>query len=439
MKKKLNKKYSVVDGVVRDKNGDAVLLKEHLADYTLLVPTMLPIHFALLKSLLKTFGMNAELLDYRTGDVAETGLKFVHNDTCYPATLVIGELMQAVLSGKYDTHKIALVISQTGGGCRASNYLFLLKKALKRAGYDYIPVCSLNFSGLGSQPGFSFKIMQFYDMLKCVLYGDLIMLLRNQCKPYEQTAGETDAMVDFWIQKLSGEFSNKKLLRYSHVVSNMEQIVISFNKIKRKNIVKPKVGIVGEIFVKYAPLGNNNLEQFLFEEGAEVYVPGLTDFALYFISNNIIDTKLYGVKKLTALVSKILYKMFLKKEEDIVRAVKEHSDFAPPTLFSETIKMKDGYISEGVKMGEGWLLTAEMIELIHRGINNIICTQPFGCLPNHIVGKGMMKEIRDRNPDANIVAIDYDASASKINQENRIKLMLSNAKEKLMEEDGGDK
>lgn len=428
------RKYKLVDGVFRYENGDAVFTKEQQKDFTILIPTMLPIHFALIKGLVKTYGMNCEMLDYRTSDVAETGLKFVHNDTCYPATLVIGELMQAVLSGKYDTHKIALVIAQTGGGCRASNYMFLLKKALKKAGMDYIPICSFNFSGFDVQPGFSFSIMQFYGMLKCIFYGDLLMFLRNQCKPYEENVGETEQLVEFWIQKLCKEFENKKLLKYSHVKSNMEQIVISFEKIKRKNIVKPKVGIVGEIFVKYAPLGNNNLEQFLYEEGAEVYVPGMTDFALYFIQNNITDTKLYGVKKKVAFFSKILYKFLLNKEKEIIKVIKDNSTFEPPTLFSETAKMREGYISEGVKMGEGWLLTAEMIELIDRGINNIICTQPFGCLPNHIVGKGMMKEIRERNPEANIVAIDYDASASRINQENRIKLMLSNAKEKLLED-----
>lgn len=429
MKEKL--KTKIVDGVLVDEAGDPIFTEEMKKDYTLLVPTMLPIHFGLIQKLLLEYGYKTEFLDYRGKEVSETGLKYVHNDTCYPATLVIGELIQAVLSGNYDTHKIALVITQTGGGCRASNYLYLLKKALKKAGFGYIPVLSLNFSGLKTQPGFKFSIKQFYGMLKCCIYGDLIMLLRNQCKPYEKNIGETDNLVKFWEDKLGKEFKFKKNLKYGAVKKNLERIVHSFAKIERTNEAKPIVGIVGEIFVKYSPLGNNDLEEFLMSEGAEVYVPGLLDFMLYFVCNNMYDKKLYGVRKMAAFISKIAYKFLLKKEQDIIDAVKTESIFNPPTIFSETVKFRKGYISEGVKMGEGWLLTAEMIELIERGVNNIICTQPFGCLPNHIVGKGMMKEIRERNPEANIIAIDYDASASKINQENRIKLMLANAKENL--------
>jgi predicted nucleotide-binding protein (sugar kinase/HSP70/actin superfamily) len=309
--------------------------------------------------------------------------------------------------------------------------LFLLKKALKKAGYEYIPVLSFNFSGLKTQPGFKFSVPQFYNMAKCLFYGDLLMLLKNQCEPYEKEKGETNKLVMFWTDKLAKEFKDKKNLKYKHMKANYELILDSFAKIERLNINKVKVGIVGEIFVKYSPLGNNNLEKFLVQEGAEIYVPGLLDFMLYCIYNNVIDAKLYGRKKFTGFVSNIIYKFLLSKEEDIIDAVKKNGKFDPPTSFAETLKMREGYISEGVKMGEGWLLTAEMVELINRGVTNIVCTQPFGCLPNHIVGKGVMKELRERNPGANIIAIDYDASASKINQENRIKLMLSNAKENL--------
>ncbi len=426
--------YKIVDGVPYDEHGDAVFLESMKQDYTLLVPTMLPIHFALLKAMLQENGYNIELLDNKGMEVAQTGLKYVHNDTCYPATLVIGQLMDAVLSGKYDVKKIALVISQTGGGCRASNYLFLLKKALKKAGYGYIPVLSFNFSGLDTQPGFRFTIPQFYNLAKCLIYGDLLMTLKNQCLPYEVNKGETERLVDFWVEKLAEGFKDPKNLKYKVVKANFEPIVESFERIELKVVPKPKVGIVGEIFVKYSPLGNNDLEAFLAQEGAEVYVPGLLDFMLYCIYNNVIDYDFYGMKKIKAVVSKIIYKFLLRKEQDIIDAINKNGKFVPPSLFDDTIKSRKGYISKGVKMGEGWLLTAEMIELIERGFANIICTQPFGCLPNHIVGKGMMKEIRERNPEANIIAIDYDASASKINQENRIKLMLSNAKEKLVEE-----
>ena len=311
--------------------------------------------------------------------------------------------------------------------------MFLLKKALKKAGYGYIPVLSFNFSGLDTQPGFRFTIPQFYNLAKCLIYGDLLMLLKNQCMPYEVNKGETERLVEFWTEKLSEEFKDKKNLKYKHIKSNFEPIIDSFAKIELKVVPKPKVGIVGEIFVKYSPLGNNSLEEFLAREGAEVYVPGLLDFMLYCIYNNVIDYDFYGMKKIKAVVSKIIYKFLLQKEQDIIDAINKNGKFVPPSNFDDTIKSRKGYISKGVKMGEGWLLTAEMIELIERGFANIICTQPFGCLPNHIVGKGMMKEIRERNPEANIIAIDYDASASKINQENRIKLMLSNAKEKLLE------
>lgn len=430
--KKNKMQTKMINGVLYDENGDAVFTLENKKDYKILIPTMLPIHFSLIQKILNTFGYDAEVLDYRGGNVAQTGLKFVHNDTCYPATLVIGELMEAVLSGKYDTHKLAVVISQTGGGCRASNYLYLLKKALKKAGYGYIPVLSFNFNGLKTQPGFEFSVGQFYSLLKCVLYGDFIMCLKNQCEPYEVKKGETESLVKFWIDKLGKEFYDKKNLKYSKMKANFELIAQSFAKIERDTSVKkPKVGIVGEIFVKYSPLGNNDLEKFLVQEDAEVVIPGLTDFVLYCIYNNVIDTMLYGVRKIIALGSKMIYKFILKKEKDMARIIAENSDFSPMSTFDKTIEAREGYISEGVKMGEGWLLTAEMVELIHAGVTNIICAQPFGCLPNHIVGKGMMKELRERNPKANIIAIDYDASATRVNQENRIKLMLANAKEEL--------
>lgn len=421
----------IVDGVAYNESGDALFLEENKKDYTILVPTMLPIHFGLVEKMFETFGYKVEILTGTDKSIAETGLKYVHNDTCYPATLVIGQLMQAVLSGKYDTHKLALVISQTGGGCRASNYLYLLKKALKKAGFGYIPVLSFNFNGLATQPGFTFTVPQFYGLLKCVLYGDLLMALKNQCEPYEKTQGETQSLVDFWIEKLGNEFKDKKNLKYSHMKSNYDSIVRSFQKIELdKTVKKPKVGIVGEIFVKYSPLGNNDLEKFLVREGAEIVVPGLTDFVLYCIINNVIDTKIYGIFKIKGFVSKFIYKFILNKEKDIYGYM-EQAGFRAPASFDKTLEMRDGYINEGVKMGEGWLLTAEMVELIHSGADNIVCAQPFGCLPNHIVGKGMMKKLREKNPTANIVAIDYDASASRVNQENRIKLMLSNAKEKM--------
>lgn len=427
----MKEKYNMIDGVPYDKNGDPIFTKEHKKDWTILVPTMLPIHFKLLKRMLELYGYNVEVLEGNNNDVAQVGLRYVHNDICYPAILVISQLLDAVLSGKYDTHKIGLVVVQTGGGCRASNYLHLLKKGLKKAGYGHVPVLSFNFVGMKTQPGFTFSTKQLLGLLNAICYGDVLMLLKNQCKPYEKNKGETDRLVEFWIEKISKEFENKKYLKYSHIKSNFEPMIESFAKIERVDIEKPKVGIVGENYVKYSPLGNNDLEEFLMEEGAEVYLPGFVDYLLYSVYNGIVDSKLYGG---SALYSKILYKIIYSKSLDIINAFKKEGTFAAPTEFKDTIKMHEGYIGVGCKMGEGWLLPAEMVELIHRGVNNIVCAQPFGCLPNHIVGKGMMKIIRERNPEANIVAIDYDASASKINQDNRIKLMLSNAKERLKQD-----
>lgn len=424
----MKKKFQEIDGVLYNLDGDAVFTKKNKKDYTLLVPSMCDVHFKLLQGLLTSFNYNVELLNKTDSkEVSDVGLKYVHNDTCYPATLVIGELIQAVQSGKYDTHKLALVISQTGGGCRASNYLFLLKKALKKAGFGYIPVLSFNFNGLDTQPGFKFSLTQFYSMLKCVLYGDLITSLKNQCEPYEKNSGETVKLVEYWVQVLCNEFNEKGKMTFAHMKKNFNNIISSFEKLELINKNKVKVGIVGEIFIKYSALGNNELEKFLVNNDAEVVVPGLTDFLLYCIYNNVLDFKLYGMKFVKAKLSKLFYKFILSKQKTIQQYMAK-SKFTPISTFDETLKSKDGVISEGVKMGEGWLLTAEIVELIKSGTNNVIIAQPFGCLPNHIVGKGMMKKIKELLPDANIIAIDYDASQSRVNQENRIRLMLSNAK-----------
>ena len=427
----MKEKIKMIDGVLRNEHGEAMFTKDCKNGYTILIPTMLPIHFRLLKKVLEVYGYNVVVLENSTSEVAQVGLRYVHNDICYPAILVISQLIDAVLSGKYDTHKLGLVVVQTGGGCRASNYLHLLKKGLEKAGYDYIPILSFNFAGMKTQPGFKFSIGQLFELLNAIAYGDLLMILKNQVKPYEKVKGETDKLVEFWLEKIEKEFDTKKYRKYRHIKSNFDPIVQSFAKIERLNIKKVKVGIVGENYVKYSPLGNNDLEEFLMSEGAEVYLSGFVDYLMYCMQNNIIDTKLYGVRKGYALFSKVAYHVIYKKSIDIINAIQKEGTFRAPTKFDSILKFREGYIGEGVKMGEGWLLPAEMVELIHSGINNIVCTQPFGCLPNHIVGKGMMKKIRENNPDANIVAIDYDASASRINQENRLKLMLSNAKEKL--------
>ena len=404
--------------------------KEMKKDYTILVPTMLPIHFKMISDVLSTYGYKVEFLENIDGNIKESGLKYVHNDTCYPALLVIGQFINAINSGRYDKNKVALMITQTGGGCRASNYIYLLRKALKKSGYGHIPVISLNFGNMEDHPGFKLTLPMIYRMMYCSLYGDLLMLLSNQCRPYEKHKGETDATVRRWTDYLIEEMRQIKNIKYSHIKENYKKILDDFAKIlgntKRDKV---KVGVVGEIYVKFSPLGNNNLEQFLLSEDTEPVVPGFLGFCLYSIYNGIADYNLYGTRKLYAKGSKLIYKYLIKKQLDIRNMmIKDYPQFMPMEDFDHTRNLIKGYIGIGAKMGEGWLLTAEMLELIEDGVKNIVCTQPFGCLPNHIVGKGMMKPIKENHPGVNIVAIDYDPGATQINQENRIKLMLSNAK-----------
>ncbi len=403
-----------------------IFTKEMKKDYTILIPTMLPMHFKIIQRILHQNGFKTVLLENMGDNVKQCGLKYVHNDTCYPALLVIGQFMDALESGLYDPHKIALLISQTGGGCRASNYLSLLRKALAKAGYDYIPVLSINFSGLESNPGFKLTLPMIYQMVYAVLFGDLLMLLRNQVRSYEYEPEAAQRLADEWTDKIANLFSAGHMT-YKNVKETYVKILKDFDAIPRSSQPKVRVGIVGEIFVKFSPLGNNNLEDFLVSENAEVVMPGFLDFCLYCVYNGIMDRKLYGTGKLYAAACKIIDKFLLKKQKDLIEIIKANSSFRPMTAFDHTRTLTKGYIGLGAKMGEGWLLTAEMLELVEQGVNNIVCTQPFGCLPNHIMGKGMMKPIKENHPGVNIVAIDYDPGATKINQENRIKLMLANA------------
>lgn len=403
--------------------------EEMKKDYTILVPPMLPMHFKMIISVLRTYGYTLELLEDTGPHIADMGLKYVHNDTCYPAILMIGEFMNAILSGKYDPHKVAIIMFQTGGGCRASNYISLLRKALKKAGYGYVPVISFSLAGIEDHPGFKLTLPKLHGMLYAVVYGDLLLSLSNQCRPYEINKGQTKALADSWTKKLGRELGSGAKIRYKDIKENYKKIVADFAAIPLEKRRAVKVGIVGEIFVKYSPLGNNNLEDFLVSEGAETVVPGLMDFCLYCVYNNINDYRLYRRGSVFyMLLCKLAYKFVCDKKRDVCRIIEEDGNFEPLTDFTHTPSLTKGYIGTGMKMGEGWLLTAEMIELSKMGVKNIVCTQPFGCLPNHICGKGMMKLVKEKNPDVNIVAIDYDAGATQVNQVNRLKLMLANAK-----------
>lgn len=401
--------------------------------YTILVPMMAPIHFKIIEKAFQDSGYNLALLYNMSRSVVEEGLKYVHNDMCYPALLAIGQLIDALNSGKFDVDHSAVMITQTGGGCRASNYIHLLRKALKKAGYPQIPVISLNISGLEKNEGFKLTLTLGIKFLAGLVYGDVLMLLHNQIRSYEINKGESEALIDAWTDRIVAQLHSGKGWRMKDVKANLDKITKDFSEIPVNKTEKVKVGVVGEIYVKYSSLGNNNLEDFLISENCEICVPGLMGFGLFKVDNRLEDIKLYGGKRLKKFVVTILMNYLLKLEDVIIKAVERYPQFTPPARYMHIKELVKDFIGYGNKMGEGWLLTAEMVELIDSGFENIVCTQPFGCLPNHICGKGMIGKIRESYKNSNIVPIDYDPSASAVNQENRIKLMLAVAKERLAE------
>lgn len=403
--------------------------KEMKKTYKILIPNMLNVHFELLMNVFRQRGYNVELLQNDGQEVVNKGLQYVHNDTCYPALLVIGQMMDALQSGKYDVNKVALLIPQTGGGCRASNYIHLLRKALEKAGFGHVPVISLNMSGLESNKGFTLTLSMLRDAIAVLYYGDVIMLLENQIRPYEITKGETDKTVKKWIDVLGEQFKNKKGFSKSELSSNVSTMVKEFAEIKTdKSVKKVKVGIVGEIYAKFSRLANNNLEFLLREQDCEVMLPGLIPFLMFKVDNRLEDVKLYGGSVLKKKLATMIINYLTGIETIIREAFTDYKQFIPPTSYEHIKSLVDGVIGYGNKMGEGWMLVAEMMELIENGYENIVCCQPFGCLPNHIVAKGMVRKVKQIMPYANIVPIDYDPGATQVNQENRIKLMLASAR-----------
>ena len=398
--------------------------------HKILIPNMAPVQFRLMAAIMEQVGYQCELLENCGSQVAELGLKYVHNDTCYPALLVIGQFLDALGSGKYDLDHTALIITQTGGGCRASNYIHLLRKALVKAGYGQVPVVSLNFSGLEKDSGFPMTLTLIRKLLSVVYYGDLLVTLRAQTEPYEINKGEAEAMQEKWIKHLYALLLEDKGWHSREVRANMPQMAADFASIPVKRVPKVKVGVVGEIYVKYSPLGNNDLEKFLASQDCEVNIPGLMGFVQYCVYNFSETARLYGGNLLTLNASSLLLNIIGKTERVMLDSLKDNG-FHAPMPFLELVKQADGVISTGDKMGEGWLLTAEMVELVKTGYENIVCAQPFGCLPNHICGKGVINRIRELYPTANITPIDYDPGATRVNQENRIKLMLAVARERL--------
>ncbi len=398
--------------------------------HKILIPNMAPVQFRILAAVMEEAGYTCELLENCGSQVSELGLKYVHNDTCYPALLVIGQFLDALGSGKYDLDHTALIITQTGGGCRASNYIHLLRKALVKAGYPQVPVVSLNFSGLEKDSGFPMSLPFLGKLLAVVYYGDLLVALKAQTEPYEVEKGAAKALQEKWLDTICGWIHQGRGCSSREMKAAMPKIAAEFAGIPVRRTPKVKGGVVGEIYVKYSPLGNNDLENFLASQDCEVNLPGLMGFLQYCVYNPSETARLYGGNFFEKHISDWILKYIEGMETVVINALRNHGYHAP-LPFRELIRLTDGMISTGDKMGEGWLLTAEMIELVCSGYENIICAQPFGCLPNHICGKGMINKIRERYPQANITPIDYDPSATRVNQENRIKLMLAVARERL--------
>ena len=406
--------------------------KEMKKNYTILCPQMSPIHFDLIEPAVRSCGYNLEVLQNSDRTAIDTGLKYVNNDACYPSLIVVGQIMDALLSGKYDLEHTAVIMSQTGGGCRASNYIGFIRRALERAGMPQIPVISLNANGMETNPGFKITLPLLTKAMQAVVYGDLFMRVLYATRPYEAKAGSANALHEKW-KAICIKSLQKHSLSMAEFNRNIRGIIHDFDELPRRNVQKPKVGIVGEILVKFSPLANNHVVELLETEGAEAVMPDLLDFLLYCFYNSNFKADNLGGKRSTAHLCNMGISLLEYFRRTCRRELERSTHFLPPARIQDLASMAKHYVSLGNQTGEGWFLTGEMLELIHSGTTNIICTQPFGCLPNHIVGKGVIKELRASHPEANIIAVDYDPGASEVNQLNRIKLMLSTAQKNLSE------
>ena len=403
-------------------------------NYTILCPQMSPIHFDILGPALNSCGYNIEVLENDNKSSVDVGLKYVNNDACYPSLMVVGQIMNALLSGKYDLSRTAVIMSQTGGGCRASNYIGFIRRALIKAGIPDVPVISLSAQGLESNPGFSYDIPMLKKAMMAVEYGDIFMNVVYRTRPYEAVPGSVNALHEKW-KKVCIEQLTKDKVHMKEFNKNLRAIVKDFDNIPLKDIKKPRVGVVGEILVKFMPAANNHIIELLEAEGAEAVMPDLMGFLLYCMQNSTYKHELLKTPKKGAILSSTLIKILETFRKAGTKALAESKRFDAPSKISETANYAKDFVSLGNQTGEGWLLTGEMIELIHHGVGNIVCCQPFACLPNHIVGKGVIKELRAAYPEANIIAVDYDPGASEVNQLNRIKLMLSTANKNLAKEE----
>ncbi len=416
---------------IRSSRMERVLFtKEMRKNYTILCPQMSPIHFDLLEPTFRRCGYNLVVLDNDNRSSIDMGLKYVNNDACYPSLLVVGQIMEAVLSGRYDTDRLAVVMSQTGGGCRATNYIGFIRRALEKAGYQHIPVISINLSKLEKNPGFKITPMLLLRAVYAVNFGDIFMRCVYRMRPYEAVPGSVEQVHQKWIKKCC-DFLGRKYMSFGTYKKMCREMIAEFDAIPVLDIKKPRVGIVGEILVKFSPAANNKLVELLEHEGAEAVVPDLMDFMFYCFYNQLYKAENLGTSKKAASISRFGIKAIQMLRKPMSEAFAASRHFIPPADIYETAKHAEEIVSIGNQTGEGWFLTGEMLELINSDAPNIVCTQPFGCLPNHVVGKGVIKELRNRHPEANIVAIDYDPGASEVNQLNRIKLMLSTAQKNM--------
>lgn len=415
--------------IIEKAKESRVIFTEEMRDtHTILVPQMSPIHFQFVQAAVKPEGYNMEVLPSVDVSAIDEGLKYVNNDACYPSIIVVGQLMKALNSGKYDLDKTALIISQTGGGCRATNYIAFIRHALKSSKLDHIPVISLNAGGLEENPGFKLTMPLLEKLVQSIVYGDLFMRVLYKTRPYEAEKGAANKLYDHWVEICKNSLLNGSRREF---IANIKGVVKAFDELPLLDIKKPRVGLVGEILVKFHPTANNNIVDLLESEGAEAVMPDLIDFFTYSSYNSVIKNKYLSGSMKKRLTSEAFIALIEYYRKPLVTALNQSKRFESPKHIKVLGKLAEPHLSLCNQTGEGWFLTAEMIELIHSGVDNIVCMQPFACLPNHITGKGMIKALKNSYPKSNIVPIDYDPGASEVNQINRIKLMLATAFENL--------
>ena len=409
-------------------------LKMKREKYTILIPEMAPLHFRLIKPILARDGYNTDLMGYEGPEVLKKGLQYVHNDICYPCLLITGQMLTAMESGKYDPDKVAMMITQSGGGCRDSNYINLMRKAFAKAGYPQVPFLSANTWFMEYNGGVLMRISTLFMAVAGMVYGDFLMILGNQVRPYEVNKGETDALIDKWIEFLIKEFEHGRGYSKKAMRKNLHAMGEEFIKIEKTDEKKVKVAIVGELFLKYSVPGNNHLEEFLAEQNCEVYMPSMLGFGVYKTNGALEELKKFGGKPWKRIIMEIVMKWYFGIEDLLISAIEEFPQFTAPERVTDLVHRAEGIIDRANSMREGWYVAAEILEFAEHGYENVVCVQPFGCLPCHVAVKGVLNKVRQVNPKVNAVDIEYDPGATKVNQENRIKLMLAVARENLEKE-----